>query len=153
MTFDHLWAGLALGLRDVGVRHLRPPEESADAQRTGDARELRVLPAPRRRGDADEPYVVYRGPRTAAILNAYPYASGHLLVLPTRHLRRLERARRRGERRAVGDDARRDGGAAARLRARTASTSAPTSDAPPGRACPTTSTSTSCRAGSGTRIS
>jgi len=29
--------------------------------------------------------VVWRGERTFAVLNAYPYASGHLLVLPTRH--------------------------------------------------------------------
>ncbi|MGH8979813.1 MAG: HIT family protein [Acidimicrobiales bacterium] len=30
--------------------------------------------------------VVWRGERTFAVLNAYPYASGHLLVLPIRHL-------------------------------------------------------------------
>ncbi len=30
--------------------------------------------------------VVYRGDLTFAVLNAYPYASGHLLVLPLRHL-------------------------------------------------------------------
>ncbi len=30
--------------------------------------------------------VVWRGERTYAVLNAYPYASGHLLVLPLRHL-------------------------------------------------------------------
>jgi ATP adenylyltransferase len=29
--------------------------------------------------------VLWRGERTFAVLNAYPYASGHLLVLPTRH--------------------------------------------------------------------
>ena len=30
--------------------------------------------------------VVWRGELTFAVLNAYPYASGHLLVLPRRHL-------------------------------------------------------------------
>lgn len=30
--------------------------------------------------------VVWRGELTFAVLNAYPYASGHLLVLPVRHL-------------------------------------------------------------------
>jgi ATP adenylyltransferase len=30
--------------------------------------------------------VVWRGELTLAVLNAYPYASGHLLVLPVRHL-------------------------------------------------------------------
>lgn len=31
----------------------------------------------------DEAYVVHRGRRCAALLNAYPYTNGHLLVLPT----------------------------------------------------------------------
>jgi len=30
--------------------------------------------------------VVWRGELTLAVLNAYPYASGHLLVLPVRHV-------------------------------------------------------------------
>lgn len=34
--------------------------------------------------------VVWRGAETFAVLNAYPYASGHLLVLPLRHLGDLD---------------------------------------------------------------
>ena len=34
--------------------------------------------------------VVWRGPETFAVLNAYPYASGHLLVLPVRHVGELD---------------------------------------------------------------
>ena len=34
--------------------------------------------------------IVWRGARTFAALNAYPYASGHLLVLPLRHLETLD---------------------------------------------------------------
>lgn len=34
--------------------------------------------------------VVWRGERTLAVLNLYPYASGHLLVLPLRHLSGLD---------------------------------------------------------------
>lgn len=34
--------------------------------------------------------VVWRGELTFAVLNAYPYASGHLLVLPRRHLADIE---------------------------------------------------------------
>ena len=34
--------------------------------------------------------VVWRGELTLAVLNAYPYASGHLLVLPVRHLADLD---------------------------------------------------------------
>jgi diadenosine tetraphosphate (Ap4A) HIT family hydrolase len=34
--------------------------------------------------------VVWRGDLTFAVLNAFPYASGHLLVLPLRHVSELE---------------------------------------------------------------
>jgi ATP adenylyltransferase len=34
--------------------------------------------------------VVWRGRRCAAVLNAYPYTSGHLMVLPVRHVGELE---------------------------------------------------------------
>jgi ATP adenylyltransferase len=34
--------------------------------------------------------VVFVGERTFAVLNAYPYASGHLLVLPLRHVSELD---------------------------------------------------------------
>ena len=37
-----------------------------------------------------ETYVLWRDDRCAAVLNAYPYTSGHLLVLPVRHLGELE---------------------------------------------------------------
>jgi len=39
--------------------------------------------------DADT-HIVYRGERCFAILNAYPYATGHLLVLPYREVPDLE---------------------------------------------------------------
>jgi len=38
---------------------------------------------------ADETYILWRSPLAVAILNAYPYGSGHLLVMPTRHLAEL----------------------------------------------------------------
>ena len=43
-------------------------------------------------GDApdDEVLVVHREPLTVAVLNAYPYTSGHLMVLPVRHVADLE---------------------------------------------------------------
>lgn len=34
--------------------------------------------------------VIWRGERVAVILNAYPYASGHVMVLPMRHAAELE---------------------------------------------------------------
>jgi ATP adenylyltransferase len=43
---------------------------------------------------SDEPdaetFVVWRGATCAALLNAYPYTSGHLLVLPIRHVGELD---------------------------------------------------------------
>ncbi len=41
------------------------------------------------RDDRDS-LVVWRGAQAAAVLNAYPYTSGHLMVLPTRHIAQLE---------------------------------------------------------------
>ena len=37
-------------------------------------------------GEVAESLVVHRGDRAFALLNKYPYASGHLLVAPVRHL-------------------------------------------------------------------
>ena len=37
-----------------------------------------------------ETKVVWRGERVVAILNAYPYTSGHLMVMPKRHVGELE---------------------------------------------------------------
>jgi diadenosine tetraphosphate (Ap4A) HIT family hydrolase len=34
--------------------------------------------------------VVWRGDRSAAVLNAFPYTSGHLMVLPVRHVGEME---------------------------------------------------------------
>ena len=38
----------------------------------------------------DATYVVWRGRTSFAVLNAFPYASGHLLVLPYRHVGALQ---------------------------------------------------------------
>jgi ATP adenylyltransferase len=74
VSLDHLWAGWRSSYvatvtdeADAGVcvfcRLLS--EESADSSN----------------------FVVYRGQLTAAVLNAFPYTSGHLLVMPIRHVR------------------------------------------------------------------
>jgi ATP adenylyltransferase len=38
----------------------------------------------------EKTYVVWRNDRCAVLLNVYPYTSGHLMVLPTRHVGELE---------------------------------------------------------------
>jgi diadenosine tetraphosphate (Ap4A) HIT family hydrolase len=41
-------------------------------------------------GEPDETtHVLWRGERTFAVLNAYPYTSGHLMVMPLRHVAEL----------------------------------------------------------------
>jgi ATP adenylyltransferase len=46
---------------------------------------------PRIAGNDDETnLLVYRAPRTVAILNRYPYSNGHLLVMPQKHTGELD---------------------------------------------------------------
>lgn len=41
-------------------------------------------------GSDKDAFVVWRGRLAAVVLNAYPYASGHLMALPTRHVGEIE---------------------------------------------------------------
>lgn len=80
MPLDRLWAGW----RGDYV-------EAADAGHTdgggGDCVFCRILAS----DELDElTYVLWRGHTTVAILNLYPYTSGHLMVMPTRHVADLE---------------------------------------------------------------
>ena len=80
MTLDRLWAGW----RSEYIEGVTADE--------GDGRDdgcvfCRILGS----GLPDEEtFVVWRGERAAALLNAYPYTSGHVLVLPVRHGSELE---------------------------------------------------------------
>jgi len=40
--------------------------------------------------DDKESYVLWRGRLAAVVLNAFPYTSGHLMVIPTRHVAEIE---------------------------------------------------------------
>jgi ATP adenylyltransferase len=37
-------------------------------------------------GDGEDSFVVHRGRRAFALLNRFPYASGHFMIAPTRHV-------------------------------------------------------------------
>jgi ATP adenylyltransferase len=71
MSLERLWAGWRSEY--VG---------SAGAGTEGECVLCRVV------GDDDS--VVWRGETVAVILNAFPYTSGHLMVLPVRHVGELE---------------------------------------------------------------
>jgi ATP adenylyltransferase len=80
-AMDHLWAGW----RHAYITAVSAPDDtSLDPDETGSLFE-RIL----RRPD-DEAFVVHRGPMCAVLLNAYPYTSGHMLVLPNRAVPDLE---------------------------------------------------------------
>jgi ATP adenylyltransferase len=77
--FEHLWAGWrAAYIESVasGEPRLEPPGEGSLFERL-----LRL--------SDDEAFVVHRGTRCSALLNAYPYTNGHLLVLPNRAVAEL----------------------------------------------------------------
>ena len=78
---DRLWAGWRI-----------PYIEQHDDQRTGPrSPALSLFEAIEQSGLPDaETYVLWRGERCFALLNAYPYGSGHLLVLPSRAVADLE---------------------------------------------------------------
>lgn len=78
MTIERLWAGWRT-------------EYVASAGDAGPSDEECVFCRILGSGESDDvTKVVWRGERTVALLNAYPYTSGHLMVMPTRHVGELE---------------------------------------------------------------
>ncbi|MCX7621311.1 MAG: HIT domain-containing protein [Acidimicrobiales bacterium] len=82
MGLDHLWAGWRSSyIEEVSADSsaLRPDSDGSLFER--------ILNS----GEPDHAtFIVYRGPRCFAILNAYPYTSGHVLVMPNRAVPELE---------------------------------------------------------------
>lgn len=88
MSLDHLWAAW----RSTYVEgYEEPAEDTGEGRPDGH-------PSPECTFCAligsdvpdEESFVVRRGSKVVAILNLYPYASGHLLVMPRRHVRELD---------------------------------------------------------------
>ncbi len=76
MTLERLWAGWRSEYVETAAGVA--PQSDADA-----CVFCRILAS-------DEPpestYVVWRDERCAVVLNAYPYTSGHLMIMPLRHV-------------------------------------------------------------------
>jgi diadenosine tetraphosphate (Ap4A) HIT family hydrolase len=83
VTLDRIWSGW---------RSAYVAEAATGANLAGDGTVFtRILAAVDRGELTDETaYVVRRGERCFAILNAYPYGTGHLLLLPYREVAELE---------------------------------------------------------------
>jgi ATP adenylyltransferase len=80
VPLEQLWAGW----RDEYVR------AATETERKGEGDGCVFCAIARSGPPSVDNGVVWRGTRTFAVLNAYPYASGHLLVLPLRHLSELD---------------------------------------------------------------
>ena len=80
-SLDHLWAGW----RHAYITSVSEPgDTSLDPDETGSLFE-RILRQP-----DDVAFVVHRGDACSVLLNAYPYSSGHMLVVPNRAVADLE---------------------------------------------------------------
>jgi ATP adenylyltransferase len=78
--FDQLWAGWRASYIEAVTSEVPPPAPSGE----GSLFE-RLLGL-----SDDEAFVVHRGVRCSALLNAYPYTNGHVLVLPNRAVAELD---------------------------------------------------------------
>lgn len=100
MTLEHLWAGWraeyvasASGVADPPVSAGRAEAEDAIAGSPVQTAQTAgcVFCAIFASGLSDaETYVAWWGDEVVALMNAYPYASGHLMVMPRRHVRELD---------------------------------------------------------------
>jgi len=87
VSLDHLWAGW----RSSYVEGYEDPTDAADGDGAAGAGSSCTFCAligsdlPE-----EERFVVWSGSGVLAILNLYPYAPGHLLVMPKRHVRELD---------------------------------------------------------------
>ena len=80
MSLEHLWAGW----RSEYV------SAASQAERRGGHDECVFCRLAASGPPSVDNGVVWRGELTFAVLNAYPYANGHLLVMPLRHVAGLE---------------------------------------------------------------
>lgn len=82
MSLDHLWAGW----RSAYVASVTD-QAGSDMDREEATERCVFCRLLQDEGSDASDFVVHRGPLSAAVLNAFPYTSGHLLVMPIRHVR------------------------------------------------------------------
>ena len=76
MSLDHLWAGWR---REYIV-------EATARERAGETQDCVFCRLAASGPPSEDNLVVWRGEHAFVVMNAYPYASGHVLVLPLRHV-------------------------------------------------------------------
>jgi ATP adenylyltransferase len=79
MSLEHLWAGWRSEYIVEATERERAGEHAQDEARCVFCRLAASGPP------SEDNLVVWRGDLTFVVLNAYPYGSGHVLVLPLRH--------------------------------------------------------------------
>jgi ATP adenylyltransferase len=85
MTLERLWAGWRTEY--VASAGAIEADEADDPRGETGCVFCRILAS----GEPDDvTKVVWRGGRVVAILNAYPYTNGHLMVMPERHVGEIE---------------------------------------------------------------
>ncbi len=77
MNFEQLWAGWRATYLETAIHGLDHPVECVFCS-------LIALE------DDPKAYILWRGTFAVAILNAYPYSSGHLMIMPKRHVGEME---------------------------------------------------------------
>lgn len=90
MSLDHLWAGWRSSYVS-SFEEAVPLRDAGGVQTAGvEGKESCVFCAIMSSSESDEArHVLWTGKFTVALLNAYPYSPGHIMVLPIRHLRDL----------------------------------------------------------------
>ena len=97
MSLDHLWAGWRSEYvssvptaEQVGARSDPGAVEGGEGHPLDDPARCVFCRIAASGPPSVENGVLWRGDTTFAVLNAYPYASGHLMVMPTRHVRSMD---------------------------------------------------------------
>lgn len=83
MSLDRLWAGW----RSTYIENVSTDDTSLRPDSSGRSVFQQILESGL---PDDESYILWRGEQCFALLNAYPYGSGHLMVLPKRAVGALE---------------------------------------------------------------